>query len=151
MNIFDHININIKKFLTGSECNAWLTTDHHRPLDQAFPGNHTFTLLGIKYKIFRHFSSVNHLLYISMAGLVFFLAVLSGGAAHLYHHGYHHLKHPKCTKEIETVTKEFCRLEFEKTCKTETKTFFKITGFEDKDCKDIEVCKHGELIVDYII
>jgi len=78
-----------------------------------------------------------------MAGLIFLLAGLSAVTGHLYHHGYHHLKHPKCTKEIETVTKEFCRLEFEKTCKTETKTFFKITGFEDKDCKEIEVCKHG--------
>jgi len=84
-----------------------------------------------------------------MAGLIFLLAGLSAVTGHLYHHGYHHLKHPKCTKEIETVTKEFCRLEFEKTCKTETKTFFKITGFEDKDCKEIEVCKHGRYIIEY--
>ena len=79
-----------------------------------------------------------------MAGLIFLLAGISAAAGHGYHHhGYHHHKHPKCTREIETVTKELCRLEFEKTCKTETKTFFKITGFEDKDCKEVEVCKHG--------
>eukprot|EP00092_Neocalanus_flemingeri_P050729 GFUD01058742.1.p1 GENE.GFUD01058742.1~~GFUD01058742.1.p1 ORF type:complete len:155 (+),score=59.70 GFUD01058742.1:81-545(+) len=58
-------------------------------------------------------------------------------------HGYHHHKHPRCTREIETVTRNLCRLELEKSCTTETKTFVKITGFEDKDCKEIEICKHG--------
>merc|ERR1712055_1081279 len=60
-------------------------------------------------------------------------------------HGYHHHHHPyhKCTKEIETITKNLCRLELEKSCETKTKTFVKITGFEDTDCKEIEVCKHS--------
>merc|ERR1711936_495689 len=59
-------------------------------------------------------------------------------------HGYHHHHNPyhKCTKEIETVTKNLCRLELEKSCETKTKTFVKITGYEDTDCKEIEVCKH---------
>eukprot|EP00091_Calanus_sinicus_P006839 TRINITY_DN17613_c0_g1_i1.p1 TRINITY_DN17613_c0_g1~~TRINITY_DN17613_c0_g1_i1.p1 ORF type:complete len:184 (-),score=68.12 TRINITY_DN17613_c0_g1_i1:156-659(-) len=85
-----------------------------------------------------------------VAGLIFILAGVAAAAGHGYPHhgyhpphGYHPLKHPKCTKKIETVTRQFCRLEIEKSCKTESKTFFKITGFEDKDCKDIEVCKHG--------
>merc|ERR1711936_1113385 len=54
-----------------------------------------------------------------------------------FHHHYH-----KCTKEIETITKNLCRLEFEKSCETKTKTFVKITGYEDTDCKEIEVCKY---------
>merc|ERR1712002_1304394 len=58
-------------------------------------------------------------------------------------HGYHH-HHPyhMCTREIETITKNLCRLELEKSCETKTKTFVKITGYEDTDCKEIEVCKH---------
>ena len=78
------------------------------------------------------------------AGLLYLLCSVTAAAGHGYHHhGYHHHGHPKCTKEIEIVTKNFCRLEFEKSCTTETKTFFKITGFEDKDCKEVEICKHG--------
>jgi hypothetical protein len=79
-----------------------------------------------------------------VAGLIFLLAGVAVAAGRGYHHhGYLHHNHPKCTKEIETVTRQFCRLEFEKSCKTETKTFVKITGFEDKECKEVEVCKHG--------
>merc|ERR1719228_403397 len=75
-----------------------------------------------------------------MVGLLLLLCGLSVSAGHYHpYQGYHH----KCSREIVTVTKPFCRLEFEKTCKTETKTFFKITGYEDKDCKEVEVCKHG--------
>ena len=39
--------------------------------------------------------------------------------------------------------RKFCKLEFEKSCTTETKTFTKITGFEKGECKEIEVCKYG--------
>ena len=44
-----------------------------------------------------------------------------------------------------------CRIELEKSCTTETKTFTKITGFEKGDCKEIEVCKygHGECIFSF--
>ena len=34
-------------------------------------------------------------------------------------------------------------MEYEKECTTKTKKFIKITGYEDTDCKEIEVCKHG--------
>merc|ERR1719153_107969 len=76
-------------------------------------------------------------------------AVLCSPARHGYYHGYHHgpilaYAHPKCTKTLETVTKELCRIELEKSCTTETKTFTKITGFEKGDCKEIEICKHGD-------
>merc|ERR1712055_1218824 len=77
-------------------------------------------------------------------------AVLCSPARHGYYHGYHHgpilaYAHPKCTKTLETVTKELCRIELEKSCTTETKTFTKITGFEKGDCKEIEICKDVDL------
>jgi len=62
-----------------------------------------------------------------------------------YHYGYHDY-HPKCTTELEAVTKTLCRVEVEKECETKTKTFTKITGYEDTDCKEIELKKpvyHG--------
>merc|ERR1739838_630306 len=62
-----------------------------------------------------------------------------------YHYGYHGY-HPKCTTELEAVTKTLCRVEVEKECETKTKTFTKITGYEDTDCKEIELKKpvyHG--------
>jgi hypothetical protein len=34
------------------------------------------------------------------------------------------------TKELEKVTRKFCKPEFEKLCTTETKAFTKITGYE---------------------
>ena len=48
---------------------------------------------------------------------------------------------------METVTKKLCRIEVEKECVTKTKTFKKITGYEDGECKEIEVCKHGKNVV----
>ena len=60
-----------------------------------------------------------------------------------YHHGYHHPP-VKCSRVLETVTKKLCRYDVQKECVTKTKTFVKITGYEDTDCKEIEVCKHGE-------
>merc|ERR1719250_372552 len=76
------------------------------------------------------------------------LASLSAVLSSPFRHGYHHgpiiaYAHPKCTKTLEKVTKELCRIELEKSCTTETKTFTKITGFEKGHCKEIEVCKYG--------
>merc|ERR1711963_991181 len=34
-------------------------------------------------------------------------------------------------------------IEVEKECETKTKTYTKITGYEDTDCKEIEVCKNA--------
>merc|ERR1712066_840090 len=59
-----------------------------------------------------------------------------------FHPGYPH-PHVKCERVVETVTKNLCRIDIEKECVTKTKTFVKITGYEDTDCKEIEVCKHG--------
>ena len=44
------------------------------------------------------------------------------------------------------MTKTLCRVEVEKECETKTKTFTKITGYEDTDCKEIELKKPGKLI-----
>merc|ERR1711983_609774 len=59
---------------------------------------------------------------------------------HFFHHGYHgyHGYHPKCTTELEAVTKTLCRIEVEKECETKTKTYTKITGYEDTDCREVE-------------
>merc|ERR1712179_141587 len=48
---------------------------------------------------------------------------------HFFHHGYHgyHGYHPKCTTELE--------------CETKTKTYTKITGYEDTDCTEVEFKK----------
>ena len=65
---------------------------------------------------------------------------------HFFHHGYHgyHGYHPKCTTELEAVTKTLCRIEVEKECETKTKTYTKITGYEDTDCKEVEFKKPGK-------
>merc|ERR1712029_1193841 len=75
----------------------------------------------------------------------FFLAVLINNvlSLHYYHPGYHgyHGYHAKCERQLEVVTKKFCRIEVEKECETKTKTFTKITGYEDTDCKEVEFKK----------
>ena len=73
----------------------------------------------------------------------------NASSAGYYHHGYHGYHHPlvKCERVVETVTKKLCRIEVEKECVTKTKTFKKITGYEDGECKEIEVCKHGKNVV----
>merc|ERR1711971_903980 len=38
-------------------------------------------------------------------------------------------------------TKEVCYIEPEKVCETKTRTYKVITGYEDGECKEIEVCK----------
>ena len=57
----------------------------------------------------------------------------------------------KCTREVETITRKWCKLEYEKTCTTETKAFTKITGYERGDCKEVEFCmpdygKYGNVV-----
>ena len=47
----------------------------------------------------------------------------------------------KCVKEVDTITRKWCKLEYEESCTTETKPFTKITGYEKGECKDIEYCK----------
>merc|ERR1712106_306094 len=49
----------------------------------------------------------------------------------------------KCTREVETITRKWCKLEYEKSCTTETKTFTKITRYEKGDCKEVEYCKRS--------
>merc|ERR1712165_367091 len=73
------------------------------------------------------------------------LSVVSLSSAGYFHPGYHGYHHPlvKCERVVETVTKKLCRIEVEKECVTKTKTFKKITGYEDGECKEIEVCKHA--------
>merc|ERR1712137_1218392 len=82
-----------------------------------------------------------------LQGLLFglFVNTISSVPApgHFFHHGYHgyHGYHPKCTTELEAVTKTLCRIEGEKECETKTKTYTKITGYEDTDCKEVEFKK----------
>ena len=42
------------------------------------------------------------------------------------------------------TTDTLCRIEVEKECETKTKTFTKITGYEDTDCKEVEFKKPGK-------
>merc|ERR1712227_1042874 len=76
-----------------------------------------------------------------LTSFLFGLFINSISSAHFYggfgYHGYH----AKCERQLEVITKKFCRIEVEKECKT--KTYTKITGYEDADCKEIEVCKHA--------
>ena len=71
-------------------------------------------------------------------------------SAGYYHPGYHGYHHPlvKCEKVAEAVTKKLCRIEVERECETKTKTFVKVTGYEDTDCKEVELKRpvhHGYL------
>merc|ERR1711862_376581 len=62
-----------------------------------------------------------------LTSFLFGLFINSISSAHFYggfgYHGYH----AKCERQLEVVTK----------------TYTKITGYEDTDCKEIEVCKHA--------
>merc|ERR1712105_19226 len=54
----------------------------------------------------------------------------------------HHLYHgPPCQHAFVEETKEVCHIEPEKVCETKTRTYKVITGYEDGECKEIEVCK----------
>merc|ERR1712212_207228 len=54
------------------------------------------------------------------------------------HHVYHG---PPCKHAFVEETKEVCHIEPEKVCETKTRTYKVITGYEDGECKEIEVCK----------
>merc|ERR1712112_189503 len=91
-------------------------------------------------------TSVRHAIKkMKLSGFVLAVLINNVLSLHYYHPGYHgyHGYHPKCSTQLEVVTKKLCRIEVEKECSTKTKTFVKITGYEDTDCKEIEVCKHG--------
>ena len=50
---------------------------------------------------------------------------------------------PLCTQALEEQTKEVCYYEPEKVCETKTYTYKVITGEEDGECKEVEVCKNS--------
>merc|ERR1711990_1307380 len=54
------------------------------------------------------------------------------------HHVYHG---PPCKHAFVEETKEVCHIEPEKVFETKTRTYKVITGYEDGECKEIEVCK----------
>merc|ERR1711910_131961 len=54
------------------------------------------------------------------------------------HHVYHG---PPCKPAFVEETKEVCHIEPEKVCETKTRTYKVVTGYEDGECKEIEVCK----------
>merc|ERR1712080_707633 len=54
----------------------------------------------------------------------------------------HHLYHgPPCKHAFVEETKEVCHIVPEKVCETKARTYKVITGYEDGECKEIEVCK----------
>ena len=92
---------------------------------------------------------------ISMIGVCVLLIIAStaagspvafGGYGGYSGNGYRRVSYSqpkKCTREVETITRKWCKLEYEKSCTTETKTFTKITGYEKGDCKEVEYCKRS--------
>merc|ERR1712038_893733 len=54
------------------------------------------------------------------------------------HHVYHG---PPCKPAFVEETKEVCHIEPEKVCETKTRTYKVVTGYEDGESKEIEVCK----------
>merc|ERR1719292_86387 len=78
-----------------------------------------------------------------MIKIVVFLGTI-GIAFSIPAHAFGHLHHSPCIKEPSTIKVTECKLVPDKTCSTETvKIGEKITGFENGDCKEIEVCKLG--------
>ena len=72
------------------------------------------------------------------------ITLLPSVPAHFYHSGYHgYHGHHLCQTRLAIEKRELCHVEYEKECETKTRTFTKITGYEDVDCKEIEVCKFG--------
>merc|ERR1712212_749613 len=71
-----------------------------------------------------------------------FLGLVAAGPSRYYGYG------PKCSKELETITVKLCRLEFEKSCTTETKVVGDRVSYEKGECKEIEVCKPVHLFPD---
>merc|ERR1712198_315902 len=64
-----------------------------------------------------------------------FFGLVAAGPSRYYGYG------PKCSKELETITVKLCRLEFEKSCTTETKVVGDRVTYEKGECREIEVCK----------
>merc|ERR1712088_502945 len=54
------------------------------------------------------------------------------------HHVYHG---PPCKHAFVEETKEICHLKPNRVCETKTQTYKVVTGYEDGECKEIEVCK----------
>ena len=79
------------------------------------------------------------------------ITLLPSVPAHFYHSGYHgyhgYHGHHLCQTRLAIEKRELCHVEYEKECETKTRTFTKITGYEDVDCKEIEVCKFGLCIL----
>merc|ERR1712062_664081 len=74
--------------------------------------------------------------------LGFLVNTISSVPAHFYHSGYHgYHGHHLCETRLAIEKRELCHVEYEKECETKTRKFTKITGYEDVDCKEIEVCK----------
>merc|ERR1712113_224053 len=102
--------------------------------------------MGTTIRSVRHAAIAESFEKMILTSFLFGLFINSISSAHFYggfgYHGYH----AKCERQLEVVTKKFCRIEVEKECETKTKTYTKITGYEDTDCKEIEVKKpvyHG--------
>merc|ERR1711926_45612 len=59
----------------------------------------------------------------------------------------HHIYHgPPCKPAFVEETKEVCHIEPEKVCETKTRTYKVVTGYEDGECKGIEVCKKEPVV-----
>merc|ERR1712061_333510 len=54
------------------------------------------------------------------------------------HHVYHG---PPCKHAFVEETKEICHLKPNRVCETKTQTYKVVTGYEDGECKEVEVCK----------
>merc|ERR1712168_477006 len=72
-----------------------------------------------------------------------FLGLVAAGPSRYYGYG------PKCSKELETITVKLCRLEFEKSCTTETKVVGDKVSYEKGECKEVEVCKPVHFVPRY--
>merc|ERR1712110_277166 len=78
----------------------------------------------------------------SMLAAAAFAAPSAEPKADAYGFYGHHLYHgPPCKHAFVEETKEVCHIEPEKVCETKTRTYKVITGYEDGECKEIEVCK----------
>merc|ERR1712001_738959 len=78
----------------------------------------------------------------SMLAAAAFAAPSAEPKADAYGFYGHHVYHgPPCKHAFVEETKEVCHIEPEKVCETKTRTYKVITGYEDGECKEIEVCK----------
>merc|ERR1712088_682346 len=78
----------------------------------------------------------------SMLAAAAFAAPSAEPKADAYGFYGHHVYHgPPCKHAFVEETKEVCHFEPEKVCETKTRTYKVITGYEEGECKEIEVCK----------